>query len=216
MDNQHSEKSKNITEHRYLILGRPADRLLVCLGAIIYYLYCILIPIYYASAISFPTDQDIHYTEGLFTYRESGRKHYQVGVKTENNTEFFSCKSSYFGTDLCEIDRQYRTQLEEELKKNNKPTNVILEPKIYNKWQGKPAKIGWFRQKYSLFSTDRRVIQVIVDGKEVISKENVNKRIIRGNNNWIFDIIMSSPFLILTLYLTINLIFNKKDIFYGK
>ena len=216
MNNQYNEKPENITEHRYLILGRPADRLLVCLGAIIYYLYCILIPIYYASAISFPTEQDIHYTEGLFTYRESGRKHYQVGVKTENNTEYFSCKSSYFGTDLCEIDRQYRTQLEEELKKNNKPTNVILEPKIYNKWQGKPAKIGWFRQKYSLFSTDRRVIQVIVDGKEVISKENVNKRIIRGNNNWIFDIIMSSPFLILTLYLTINLILNKKDIFYGK
>lgn len=209
MDNCTRDNPKVITAKRYLILGRPAAKLLFCLGTGFYYLYCMLMPIFYTLENHFPAEQDIHYTEGLFTYRKSGKNNYQIGVITKSNTDFFSCKSSYPDPDLCEVDRQYHRQLEDELRKNNQRTDIILEPKIYQKWQGKPARIGWFIQKYSLFSTDRRVVQVIVDGNEVVSNENVSQHIIRSKNSWILDLIMSSPLLIITIYLTIDLILNK-------
>ena len=211
MNNNTTKKPETLAENSYLIPGRPASRLLVCLGAIIYYLYCMIIPIFYTLAVQFPEQQDIHYTEGLFTYREVARKHYHIGVITDSNTDFFSCRSSYFAPDFCEIDKKYYKQLDDELKRNNKRTNIIIEPKIYQKWQGKPAKIGWFRQRYSLFSTDERVVQVLIDGKEVVSKENVNKHIIRSKKSWIFDLIISLPLLAFTSYLTLTLILNKDN-----
>lgn len=211
MNNNTTKKPETHAENSYLILGRLAGRLLVFLGAIIYYLNCILIHIFYTLAVQFPEQQDIHYTEGLFTYREVARKHYQIGVITDSNTDFFSCRSSYFAPDFCEIDKKHYKQLDDELKRNNKRTNIIFEPKIYQKWQGKQAKIGWFRQRYSLFSTDKRVVQVLIDGKEVVSKENVNKHIIRSKKSWIFDLIMSFPLLAFTSYLTLTLILNKDN-----
>ena len=209
MNNQHSEKSKNITEHRYLILGRPIGLLLLCLAAIVNYVYSILIPVFYILATQFPTDKDIHYTEGVFTYREVGRKYYQIGVKTGRETEFFSCKQNYLGPHFCEIEKIYYDQLTEYLEKNNKRTNIDLKPKLYQQWQGKPAKIGWFSQRYSLLSIRRRVVQVIVDGKEVVKNESVKNIINKRKKNWFIDLIVSLPFLIGIAYLTTVLISNK-------
>lgn len=210
MDNSTGKNPKVITGKRYLILGRPAGQLLFCLAAIVYYLYCVPVPIFYVLETHFPEKQDIHYTEGLFIYREVGRKNYQVGLRTNNGNEFFSCKPYYPAPDLCEVDRQHYKKLEDELKRNDKNTNIVIEPKLYQQWKNKPARIGWFTQRYNLFSSDRRVVQLIIDGNEIVSNENVNKRIKRNHNDWYFSVIVSSPMLIIILYLIRNLILNNE------
>ncbi|KGD75295.1 hypothetical protein HA49_08705 [Tatumella morbirosei] len=210
MNNQHSEKPKNITEHRYLILDRPAGHVLFCLITIFYCVYCVLTPIFYALATDFPEEKDIHYSEGLFTYRDAVNKNYQIGVRTGSSTEFFSCKSSYLSPNLCEIDRKYYDKLKEHLKKNNKRTNVILEPKLYQQWQDKPAIISWFWQRYSIFGIDKKVIRVIIDGEEVVSGENVRKTIISNHDDWWINIAMSLPFILFTFVITRQVILNKE------
>ncbi len=211
MNNNNTKNPENITKHNYLILGRPASQLFFCLGAFIYYLYCAIIPIAYGLETNFPAEQDIHYSEGLFTYREAAGRSYQVGIKTESNTEFFSCKSNYLGRDICEIDIKYYNALTEDLERKNKRTNVVLAPILYKQWQEKPARIGWFWQKYSLFSTGKRVVQVIVDGKEVVPNENIKKDIARIKNGWIFDIAITSPILMVIFFLIRNLKFKQGE-----
>ena len=208
MENRIRKNPKAITGKQYLILGRPAGLLLLCLAAIFNYIYSMLIPVFYVLAIQLPTEQDIHYTEGLFTYREVGRKYYQIGVKTGKDTEFFSCKQNYLGPHLCEIDKNYYSQIIEDLEKKHKKTNVDLKHKLYEQWQGKPARIGWFSQNYSFLSTKRRVIQATVDGKEVVKIESVKKIINKRKDTWFVDIIISLPFLAGIIYLTSVLILN--------
>lgn len=215
MDNDTPKKNGTITEKRYLVFGRPAGHLFYCLVLILYYLYCMLIPILYALSTHFPAEEDIHYTEGLFTYRDKGRQYYQIGVVTGNKANYFSCRSDFMSVEICEVDRKYYKQLEHDLEKNNKPTNVALKPKLYQQWQGKPARIGWFRQRYNIFYTDKRVVQVIIDGKEVVSNNNVIKHMNWKKNTWLIDIIFSSPVLIITLLFTRQIILNK-DIENGK
>lgn len=211
MENRIRKNPKAITGKQYLILGRPAGHVFFCLIAIFNCLYCIITPLFYGLETNFPAEQDIHYSEGLFTYRKAVGKNYQIGVRTDSNTEFFSCKSSYLGPNLCEIDRKYYKQLETELEKNNKRTNIVLAPILYQQWQGKSAKVGWFWQQYSLFGIERRVIQVIVDGKEVVPKENVKKSIISNKDDLAFDIAMSLPIILFTFIITRQVVLNKDN-----
>lgn len=210
MENDTKKNPETSTTKRYLILGRPAGQLLPCMLLTFYYLYCILFPLFYSLSTHFPAEEDIHYTEGLFTYRKSGkaqRKSYQVGVRIGGNTEFFSCTSDFIGVNLCEVDRKYINEVFYDSKSINKNKTPLAT--LYSQWQGKPAKIGWFKQSYNIFYTKRRVIQIIIDGKEVISKKSVADSINWKKNTWVIDVLMSSPLLIITFLYVRHTISNK-------
>ena len=215
MDRNNQENTGKLSGKLFFIPGIPAGWILSYLGLIFFYLYFVITPLFFSHAIEFPNKDEIHYSEGVFTYREVGRKNYQMGVSSSTNTEFFSCKSSYLSPDVCEVDRIYINQLFDLLKKNNKPENVIPLQKLYQKWKGKPVIIGWFRQRYNIFSTGRIVVQVIISDEEVVSNKNVIDTIAWEKNNWFITLVISSPLFIIIAIITNRIILNR-DIKNGK
>lgn len=92
---------------------------------------------------------------------------------------------------------------------------MIPLQKLYQKWKGKPVIIGWFRQRYNIFSTGRRVVQVIISDEEVVSNKNVIDTIAWEKNNWFITLVISSPLFIIIAIITNRIILNR-DIKNGK
>ncbi|WP_241640831.1 hypothetical protein [Rosenbergiella epipactidis] len=69
MDNNTEKNTGSITKKRYFILGRPAVPLLIALIFIYTLLYIFFTPLYFAYVAKFPKEDEIHYSEGLFTFR---------------------------------------------------------------------------------------------------------------------------------------------------
>ncbi|WP_241640830.1 hypothetical protein [Rosenbergiella epipactidis] len=140
-----------------------------------------------------------------------------MGLITPAKTEFFSCKTIYTGSHLCEVNRIHKKQIDEELGNKGKFSRQDTTPILYKRWQGKPARIAWFTQRYNIFSTDRRIVQVIIDGKEVLS----NKRVIdsinfaKGKLMVITCLVLSSPLMFFSSIMLKRIILNR-DPFSGE
>ncbi|WP_241607278.1 hypothetical protein [Rosenbergiella epipactidis] len=217
MDNNTEKNTVSITKKRYFILGRPAWPLLKALTFIYFCLYFFYTPLYFTHITKFPEEDEIHYSEGLFTFKSLGKQKYQLGLITPTKTEFFSCISSYIGSHICEVNRIYSEQIDEELRNKGKFSNQDTTPILYKKWQGKPAKIAWFTQRYNIFSTDRRIVQVIIDGKEVLSHERVINTInsAKGKFIVILCLVVSSPIMFFAALMLKRIILNR-DPFSGE
>ncbi|WP_241611068.1 hypothetical protein [Rosenbergiella epipactidis] len=217
MDNNTEKNTRPTTKKGYFILGRPAVPLLIALIFIYTLLYIFFTPLYFAYVAKFPKEDEIHYSEGLFTFKSLGKQKYQLGLISRTNTEFFSCKSIYFGSHLCEVNRIHKKQIDEELGNKGKFSKQDTTPILYKRWQGKPAKIAWFTQRYNIFSTDRRIVQVIIDGKEVLSNERVINTInsAKGNFIVILCLVVSSPLMFFAALMLKRIILNR-DPFSGE
>jgi len=217
MDNNTEKNMGSTTKKRYFILGRPAVPLLQSLTFIYFCVYFLYTPLYFTHATKFPEKDEIHYSEGLFTFRPLDRHRYQMGLITPAKTEFFSCVSSYTGSNTCEVNRIYSKQIDEELGNKGKFSKQDTTPILYKRWQGKSARITWFTQRYNIFSTDRRIVQVIIDGKEVLS----NKRVIdsinfaKGKLMLITCLVLSSPLMFFSAIMLKRIILNR-DPFSGE
>ncbi|WP_241629038.1 hypothetical protein [Rosenbergiella epipactidis] len=217
MDNNTEKNTVSITKKRYFILGRPAGPLLIALIFIYTLLYIFFTPLYFAYVAKFPEEDEIHYSEGLFTFKSLGKQKYQLGLITPTKTEFFSCISSYIGSHICEVNRIYSEQIDEELGNKGKFSKQDSTPILYKRWQGKPAKFAWFTQRYNIFSTDRRIVQVIIDGKEVLSHERVINTInsAKGKFIVILCLVVSSPIMFFAALMLKRIILNR-DPFSGE
>jgi len=217
MDNNTEKNTGSITKKRYFILGRPAWPLLKSLILIYFCLYFFYTPLYFTHVTKFPEKDEIHYSEGLFTFRSLSKNKYQMGLITPSKTEFFSCISSYAGSHICEVNRIYLEQIDEELGNKGKFSKENPKPILYKRWQGKPAKIAWFNQRYNIFSTGRRIVQVIIDGKEVLSYKRVKHSINFAKNKWnvILCLVISSPGMFFSTLMLKRIILNR-DPFSGE
>jgi len=212
MDNNTEKNTGSITKKRYFILGRPAWPLLMALICIYTLLYCFFTPLYFAYVTKFPEEDEIHYSEGLFTFKTLSRQKYQMGLITPAKNEFFSCESIYFGPHVCEVNLIYFKQIKDEKLGNKaKFSKQDSTSILYKRWQGKPARIAWFNQRYNIFSTDRRIVQVIIDGKEVISNKSVIRTINSEKNKLhiILYIVISSPLIFFIALLSKRIILNQ-------
>ena len=211
MDNNTEKNTGSITKKGYFILGRPAGPLLIALIFIYTLLYFFFTPLYFSYVTKFPEEDEIHYSEGFFTFKPLNRQKYQMGLITPTKTEFFSCKSIYFGPHVCEVNRIHFEQIDEELGNKGKFSKPDSTPILYKRWRGKPARIAWFNQRHNFFSTERRIVQVIIDGKEVLS----NKRVIRTINSRknklhiILSIVLLSPLIFFIALLSKRIILNQ-------
>ncbi|WP_241607279.1 hypothetical protein [Rosenbergiella epipactidis] len=211
MDNNIEKNTGSTTKKRYFILGRPAGPLLIALIFIYTFIYFLYTPLYFAYVAKFPEKDEIHYSEGLFTFRPLDRQRFQFGLITPAKTEFFSCKSIHFSSHICEVNRIHFEQINEELGNKGKFSRKDPTPVLYKRWQGKPARIAWFNQRYNLFSTERRIVQIIIDGKEVLSNERVIDSINYQKDKWYFItfIVVSSPLIFLIALLSKRIILNQ-------
>ena len=211
MDNNTEKNTRSTTKKGCFILGRPAVPLLIALIFIYTFIYFLYTPLYFAYVAKFPEKDEIHYSEGLFTFRPLDRQRYQLGLITPAKTEFFSCKSIYFGSHLCEVNRIHLEQMDEELGNKGKFSKQDTRTILFKRWQGKPARFAWFTQRYNIFSTERRIVQIIIDGKEVLSNKRVIDSINYQKDKWYFIIyiVVSSPLTLLIVLLSKRIILNQ-------
>jgi len=217
MDNNTEKNTGSTTKKRYFVLGRPAVPLLQSLTFIYFCVYFFYTPLYFNYITKFPKEDEIHYSEGLFTFKSLSKNKYQMGLITPAKTEFFSCLSSYTDSHLCEVNRIHFDQINEELGNKGKFSRKDPTPVLYKRWQGKPAKIAWFTQRYNIFSTDRRIVQVIIDGKEVLSHERVINTINDEKSKFIviLCLVVSSPLMFFSAIMLKRIILNR-DPFSGE
>ena len=78
-------------------------------------------------------------------------------------------------------------------------------------------KIAWFNQRYNIFSTSRRIAQVIIDGKEALSYKRVKHSINFAKNKWnvILCLVISSPGMFFSTLMFKRIILNR-DPFSGE
>jgi hypothetical protein len=116
------------------------------------YIFMILIPTYNTLISEIPPLEQSEIAKGEFSYKQAGRNGKLIVLKNANEKSFYTCRDSIFGgSHDCFI-------------------------KNIDDFAGKPATIRWFEQPIYLSFTQRRIIQIIVDEKEIVSREALVKR----------------------------------------
>lgn len=130
------------------------------------YILVIALPIYYEWKAVIPPTENLQIAEGELIYKLSGGKRGTlIGLKTPDGARFFTCRKGLFGSRHDCWTRDF------------KRTNAL---------EGKPAVVWWFKQSVYPFVTQDRLVRLVVDGKEVLSREityNFTQRS-RGEAPW--------------------------------
>jgi hypothetical protein len=109
-----------------------------------------LLPAIYAFQIEIPPDDELMKTEGAFFYEPVHRRGRDfVVLKQTQKKEIFTCAASYLSSASCLITRGWDVKT------------------LF----GKDATVWWFDQKLlPIFPSSRRVVRLVVDGKEFVSR----------------------------------------------
>ncbi|RLM17667.1 hypothetical protein BIY29_19020 [Brenneria alni] len=165
----------------------PWRRVLVLfpLGIILY----TSVPAYYAWVAEMPKEEEIHYTQGELVLRKNNKKGIQLGLKRNNEVEYFSCEEilnvGHWGCDV--------------------------NDDLLHDWSGKQAEIGWFYQPAYFFYSQRRLVQLKVEGDEKVSLETVAKRISSARKVAVSNVVMIDfPIIIFVLFLMRKFIYIKE------
>lgn len=139
--------------------------------------YVNVVTAFYARQFYFPPDEEIHHSSGTFIYSRGGRNAASPGLLHNRKKTFFSCSP---GGNYCEIDKDYYRLFEKK--------KVSSQMLVFKSWVGKKAEVSWFKQKTDFFFTPKRVVEIVIDGKVMISKDDVKKSILRERHHWKRDI----------------------------
>ena len=116
--------------------------------------------LYSIFIVEFPAPQDIHYTQGVFTYKKEGKRGYYPRLEQGKEKIAFSCKASEGSDHLCGITYEQ-----------------------FREWQGKIAEIAWFWQPMMPFVKSKRMIQLKIEGEVKVAPETIKRHInnVRGS-----------------------------------
>ncbi len=109
------------------------------------YVFISLVPSLYERFAEIPPFENLHETVGEFTYEVTG-KHGEdrlTGIKTSAGTLYFSCGPGSISHPDC-----------------------VSPSSEYDRLSGKTAQVWWYEQPTYLFTTQNRVVKLVVDGKE--------------------------------------------------
>ncbi|MEA1063901.1 hypothetical protein [Erwinia sp. HR93] len=134
--------------------------------------YMLVIPSLYSSKYTFPQEGKIHAQSGLFIYKNMGKNGYAPGIFADGKKYRFSCASGSFMQHTC----------------------GKMSAKDFRRLRGKPATIYWFQQKTNLFSSQKRVVEIVVNNEVTVTRPSVNRDITierksRNFNLWTSSII---------------------------
>lgn len=128
------------------------------------YLFAVLIPLYYEATAEIPPTEKLHVTDGMLVIKWIPRRRELTGLQNEAGNIYFTCRIGVFS------------------KKNNCISTFDEAKKLV----GKRATIWWFEQTIFPFSTQRRLVRLVVDGQEKISLARTLQatRSASGNARW--------------------------------
>ncbi|WPM84084.1 hypothetical protein QNH14_13675 [Apirhabdus apintestini] len=134
--------------------------------------YMLVIPSLYSSKYTFPQEGKIHAQSGLLIYKNMGKNGYAPGIFADGKKYRFSCASGSFMQHTC----------------------GKMSAKDFRRLRGKPATIYWFQQKTNLFSSQKRVVEIVVNNEVTVTRPSVNRDITierksRNFNLWTSSII---------------------------
>jgi hypothetical protein len=116
----------------------------------VFYIFVTLVPSYYEYKTEIPPDEALIKTEGTFFYRHIGKTGYLVELTNEKGKETFTC-------------RQNMTL--------GNSHDCLFAIKQVEFFYGKAATVWWFDQEIYPFIHQRRLVRIIVNDRELVSRE---------------------------------------------
>lgn len=108
------------------------------------YVFFVLIPSSYSALAEIPPLDRLQVTSGELTYQEVGKRGDRLtGIKVGSETIFFTCAPEKFVHPNC-----------------------LVSKTEYENLAGKSATVWWFDQPIYLFSTQKRLVRLVVAGEE--------------------------------------------------
>lgn len=137
------------------------------------YVFVILIPLLYERNTRIPEMGELLQTNGNLICKEIGnRGDYLTGVKiVDGQPQFFTCSGGSFGA---------------------RPDCFGPRVDKCQKLSGKQTTVWWFEQPVYLFSTQKRLVRLAVDGKEEISRERTMELAKKGSllSTWLIFVML--------------------------
>ena len=134
---------------------------------IAHYVFAITFVFVFSFTVFFPLMKDIpkknelNVDWGTVTYKSVSRKGYMPGLKKEGGTTYFTCREYPRGRHDCfPIDE-------------------------YQKISGEPGRVWWYNQVIFPGFTQKRVVYMEVDGKEIVNRKMV-KEDVEFSKTWMF------------------------------
>ena len=142
-------------------------------------LFIIWIPAYYLYMTDIPDENDLRKSEGTIVYKELTKGDNLIGLSNAEGIEYFSCRTDSFS-------RKKRCF--------GKPNIILLD--------GKYGKIYWFEQKMYLFTKQKTLAKLIVDGEEKYSFNKFKKFFLSAKKwiSWIAIILFFFSFIVVKAY----------------
>lgn len=109
------------------------------------YMFAVLIPIYYSWSASAPAQSFVNVTSGVFGLARAGKSGYIVSIDNQDGRHYFTCRGGLFGGyQSCPI-----------------PNHGI-------ELVGKEVSLSWFEQPIYIFITQKRILSISSNGREVL------------------------------------------------
>ena len=146
------------------------------------WMFMILIPFSCTWWAEIPPFEQLQMTSGELTYQDVGKRGDRLtGIKSESSTIFFTCAEGKFFHPDC-----------------------LFPMAEYEKLSGKPATVWWYEQPVYLFSTQKRLVRMVVAGEEKMSYEKTVRFTAIGAK-WAVRVI----FVVLVLFISIVIGFER-------
>lgn len=115
---------------------------------VLIYVFFVLIPLSYTWRATIPPPDQLQVTSGELAYKDVGKRGNRLtGIETASGTIFFTCAKGKFGA----------------------YPDCIFPKTEYEKLAGQPATVWWFEQPIYLFSTQNRLVRLVVAREEKMS-----------------------------------------------
>ena len=145
---------------------------------ILIYIFTFFVPECYGYFSKIPPLEELQLARGTFSYKPNN--HGRLIILNNNKKVYYTCRDPGSGNHDCIWDA--------------KNTKNRLDSLV-----GKTANIWWFEQKTYFFSSQRRLMRLVVDGYEEYSYEEAVRKIKRAKNDVPYS-------LITTLFLFIGIL----------
>lgn len=166
------------------------------------FFYPLILPVFYVKNSNFPQKGEVKHSIGRFVYRDGGKSGFYAGIERNGRKEFFSCVSEYGVANYCEFEREEYNRFDGKYRD--------AQEEMFKFFEGEPAEISWFNQSLNLLSNQKRIVEMLVNGRVVISKENVRKNMVKTRDGWFSGFIMVLSFLLGVLLLIKKFSINKR------
>lgn len=140
---------KNSWKSRYARWLRIGNWMLVPI-----YFFVVAIPLYYEWKTEVPAPEKLVVAEGHLTYQLTGKRGPLIGLKENEGTQYYSCKSGLF----------------------TNSHNCFVPRETLERVAGREATIWWFEQTVYPYTTQRRLVKLVAADEDLVTSDRTEKR----------------------------------------